>query len=128
MTDDDLVAFAWDFRVGLMGEKGSPEGMCFAVSAPLASLLCVSGVEAELVASDHSDNPDSVWYEHYWIKLADGRVLDPTFDQFCSEEPVPIYLGKPTEFHQVKGGGMNSFQDRMTEWQRKYFRVSVICD
>lgn len=101
MTDDELVAFAWDFRVGLMGEKGSPEGMCFAVAAPLASLLCVSGVEAELVASDHSDNPDSGWYEHYWIRLADGRVLDPTFDQFCSEEPVPIYLGKPTEFHQA---------------------------
>lgn len=100
MNDAELREFAWEFRTGILGEKGSPEGMCFAVSAPLAGLLSACGVEAELVESDLSAHPSSVWYEHVWIRLADGRVLDPTFDQFCSEEPVPVYIGEPTEFHQ----------------------------
>lgn len=99
MTDDELRQIAWDFRVGLIGEAGSPEGMCFAVSSPLAGLLNFYGVPVELVESDHSDHPATGYLEHWWIKLPDGRVLDPTFDQFCSEEPVPIYIGQPTEFH-----------------------------
>jgi len=70
------------------------------VSSPLATLLqSIYGVECELVESNHAAL-DTACYEHIWIKLADGRVLDPTFDQFCSEEPVPVYLGLPTEFHQ----------------------------
>lgn len=99
MSDEDLLTFAWEFRRGMLGEKGSPEGCCFMVSAPLAGLLNASGVPCDVVSSDLGDLPNSDWYEHYWIRLADGRVLDPTFDQFCSEEPVPIYLGRPTEFH-----------------------------
>lgn len=99
MTDCDLYNIAYDFRVGLLGE-GSPEGHCFTVSAPLSSLLRgIYGIDCELVSTDHSENPNSCWYEHYWIKLPDGRVLDPTFDQFCSEEVVPVYIGPPTEFH-----------------------------
>jgi hypothetical protein len=54
MTDDELRQIAWDFRVGLIGEAGSPEGMCFAVSSPLAGLLNFYGVPVELVESDHS--------------------------------------------------------------------------
>jgi hypothetical protein len=100
MTDDELIIECMSFREGLIGKNASPEGMCFAVSAPLSSYLRVAhGLDVELVKSDHEKNPASQWYEHYWIKLPDGRVLDPTFDQFCSEEPVPIYIGNPTEFH-----------------------------
>ena len=98
MTDDELRDFAWDFRQGIM-PNGSPEGMCYAISAPLVALLNCCGVKAELVETDLSKNQNSVFYEHFWIRLEDGRVLDPTFDQFCSEEPVPIYIGEPTEFH-----------------------------
>lgn len=110
MTDDELIGFSMEFRKGILGSNGSPVGMCFAVSAPLVALLGVYGIDAELVESDLSAHPDSICYEHFWIRLADGRVLDPTFDQFCSEEPIPVYLGKPTEFHQspvrhgLKGG------------------------
>jgi hypothetical protein len=101
MRDKELRKIAWDFRVGLIGRKGSPEGCCFMVSAPLAGLLsAVYGMKVDLVKSDHSGLTGSDCIEHYWIGLEDGRVLDPTFDQFCSEEPVPIYIGSPTEFHQ----------------------------
>lgn len=99
MTDEDLIEVATSFRMGMIGERSS-EGRCLMVSAPLAGLLGgVYGVPCEVVESDHSDK-DTTCYEHFWIRLADGRVLDPTFDQFCSEEPVPVYLGAPTEFHQ----------------------------
>ena len=36
---------------------------------------------------------------HIWIRLADGRVLDPTADQFGDYPPV--YLGDPLpELHK----------------------------
>lgn len=99
MTDEELIEVATEFRLGMIGE-GSSEGCCFMVSAPLAGMLrAIYGVPCDLVESDHKDM-DTACYQHVWIKLADGRVLDPTFDQFCSEDPVPVYLGAPTEFHQ----------------------------
>lgn len=99
MTDEELIEVATDFRLGMIGSK-SLLGFCFVVSAPLAGMLrAIYGVPCELVESDHKDM-DTACFEHVWIRLEDGRVLDPTFDQFCSEEPVPVYLGAPTEFHQ----------------------------
>lgn len=98
MTDDELRQVASEFRDGVLGAGRSSDGMCFAVAMPLAGFLKAAyGVKCTLVSSDHSDNPNSEWYEHYWIRLADGRALDPTFDQFRPDEPV--YIGKPTEFH-----------------------------
>jgi hypothetical protein len=100
MLDAELIEVASEFRRGMIGDRSS-EGCCFMVSAPLASLLRgVYGVPCDLVESDRTDM-DTACYEHVWIRLADGRVLDPTFDQFCSEDRVPVYLGAPTEFHQA---------------------------
>lgn len=100
MTDDELRQVASEFRSGLLGEDRSSKAMCFAVTMPLAEYLRMAyGIECDLMSSDHSNNPDSEWYEHYWIRLADGRVLDPTFDQFRADEPV--YIGEPTEFHDT---------------------------
>ncbi|HEU4345779.1 MAG TPA: hypothetical protein VFU31_29875 [Candidatus Binatia bacterium] len=96
-TDDEIKQIALEFRRGLLGDEGSPLGMCYAVSAPLTGLLSFYGVPCELIQTDHSENLDSEWHAHYWIRLEDGRALDPTFDQFRAGEPV--YLGEPTEFH-----------------------------
>jgi len=84
----------------MIGETAAGDGFCFMISAPLASLLrAIYGVDCELVSCDFPEAAETQPANHYWIALPDGRVLDPTFDQFCSEEPVPIYLGSPTEFH-----------------------------
>lgn len=100
MTDDELIETCRDFRNGLLGEGKCSVGMCAAVSWPLAAFLrSLCGIDAECVESDLSDHSESAFYKHVWIRLPDGRVLDPTFDQFCSEELSDIYLGKPTEFH-----------------------------
>ena len=91
MTDPELVDFATEFRTGILDGRSS-KSMCFAVCAPLASLLHLHGVETEVVESDLGET------NHFWIRLADGRVLDPTADQFDKSLP-PVYLGPPTEIH-----------------------------
>jgi hypothetical protein len=95
ISDADLIEFAREFRDGIL--EGRPSwGWCFAISAPLSGLLNFEGIPNELVESDLTDHPDSDFYEHSWIRLEDGRVLDATFDQFGGED---VYLGEPTTFH-----------------------------
>lgn len=96
MTDKQLVKYAADFRKGILGNHSSFM-MCFAVSAPLATLLKVEGIEARLVEGDLGE------FNHFWIELSDGRVLDPTADQFNDygfEQMPPVYLGAPKAIHQ----------------------------
>lgn len=102
MSDDELREIVSEFRSGLLGEGKSSEGMCFVVALPLSSYLRVCcGVDCELAKSDHTEIDNSPWHEHFWIKLSDGRVLDPTFDQFCENPGEPVYIGQPTEFHAL---------------------------
>lgn len=87
MNDDDLITFVTGFREGLLEDRRSG-GMCFAVCSPLSTLLRLHGVENEIVESRIA---------HWFLRLPDGRVLDPTADQFGMEE---VYLGEPCEVHQ----------------------------
>jgi hypothetical protein len=94
MADDELIEFATSFRDGIL--DGYPSRwMCAAISWPLASLLRVHGVDCETVETDLGD------CNHIWIRLADGRALDPTADQFnfFRRQYPPVYLGLPTEIH-----------------------------
>lgn len=85
MTDAELIEVATDFRAGLLGGRPSTD-MCFAVSAPLQGLLsALYGVETVLEEVDFGDT------NHVWLRLADGRILDPTADQFGK---APVYLGE----------------------------------
>lgn len=95
MTDKELIKFAGSFRKGILGKRSSA-GMCAAVSWPLVTLLNMHGVTCEAVESDLGE------CNHIWIKLADGRALDATADQFnalfASNHP-PVYLGEPLDIH-----------------------------
>jgi len=95
MNDKELVEFTLEFRKGILGKRSS-ELMCFMVCAPLVTLLNMNGVECGLAESDVEN-----YGNHIYIVLADGRVLDPTVDQFDSKLP-PVYLGKPIAWHQSK--------------------------
>jgi hypothetical protein len=96
MTDQELVQFATEFREGILGGRPS-DWMCAAVSWPLASLLSLHGTPCEAVESDLGE------CNHVWIRLADGRALDPTADQFNKwfpEKNYPaVYLGAPIDLH-----------------------------
>lgn len=95
MTDAELIEFASEFRDGILGDR--PSNMtCAMVCWPLAGLLAVYGVECEAVETDLGD------LNHIWLKLKDGRALDPTLDQFnfiFAEQFPKVYLGPPTKYH-----------------------------
>jgi len=98
MTDDKLIEICKEFRKGILGNKNS-DLMCFVVCSPLASYLAFYGIEASVEIIHREEG------NHVFIRLKDGRVLDPTADQFDSRLPK-IYLGEPIkEIHTAKGGG-----------------------
>lgn len=93
MTDRQLVKAARDFRRGVIGRRSS-RLMCFAVCAPLETLLALGGVEVRL------EELQFVEVNHVVLRLGDGRILDPTADQFGLE---PVYLGPmPTRYEQMQ--------------------------
>lgn len=103
MTDEELVSFVSEFREGILNGVTSTY-MCAMVCMPLVTLLRLHGVEAEIVESDLG------FICHVWLRLPDGRALDPTADQFQSHPcaalgyldlPVlpPVYLGPPLSVH-----------------------------
>lgn len=93
MTDQELIQFATEFRAGLLGKRSSAR-CCLVVCSPLATLLGLHGVAMELVESDLGKGRN-----HVWLRLADGRALDPTADQFATYPPV--YLGPPKKIHRT---------------------------
>ena len=100
MTDAQLIKYAADFREGLLDGKGSTD-MCFAICSPLASMLeLLAGVAVELVESEVNDKAKDWLGNHYWIRLSDGRALDPTIDQF-DESLGEVYLGEPLWMHNA---------------------------
>lgn len=97
MNDAKLLKFVKGFRGGIVGRKGS-EFMCFAVCAPLVTLLNMSGVKSTMREGAVQFEIGSI--NHFWIELADGRVLDPTADQFnriLMDKLPKIYLGAAVE-------------------------------
>lgn len=95
MTDAKLLKFVNGFRYGIVGRKRS-DFMCFAVCAPLVTLLNMHGVASTLREGIVKFEIGEI--NHFWIELADGRVLDPTGDQFnriLLEKLPKVYLGAP---------------------------------
>ena len=96
MTDAELIEFATEFREGIL-DGGPSWMMCAAVAWPLAGLLRFYGMEVE------TEQGETEECNHVWIRLPDGRVLDPTADQFnlferYGELPA-VYLGPPLAIH-----------------------------
>jgi hypothetical protein len=96
MQHSELLKLVTDFREGILDGKPSVR-MCFAVCAPLSSYLDFVGVENELIEGEAGD------MQHFWIKLPDGNIIDPTADQFfllwgCNKMP-PVYIGPQTDLY-----------------------------
>lgn len=91
LNDAQMLKCAEEFRAGILMGKSSAN-MCFMVCAPLEGLLRVHGVPIELCESTVKIKAGET--NHCWLKLADGRVIDPTADQFDKKYPK-VYFGKP---------------------------------
>lgn len=104
MTDAELIKFATEFREGILNGRLSTF-MCAMVCWPLETLLNLEGVSVKAMMSDGvlMDLRDGRkgTCNHVWLKLADGRVLDPTADQFngtIKKKMPKVYLGKPIKY------------------------------
>jgi hypothetical protein len=91
LSDTELVAIGAEFRDDILG--GATSAMrCAMVCYPLAGYLSFLGqsitVQETLVGNGN----------HVWLLLPDGRVLDPTADQFDATLP-PVYLGPRLAMH-----------------------------
>lgn len=79
---------------------GPSSGYCAVVCVPLATYLTRRGLPAEDVHGAVGE------WQHSWVALSDGRILDPTADQFncpgASRMP-PIYLGaRPAHYELTR--------------------------
>lgn len=94
MTDKKLLRITKSFRHGLLGRKDS-DFQCFVVSAPLEAFLRHEyKFDTKLISGEvrvQSKPGRFMPLEHFWLELPDGRILDPTHDQFGYDEKV--YLG-----------------------------------
>lgn len=87
MTDKQLVRFAADFREGVLDGASSSQ-RCFIVCWPLSGLLALHEVTCTLEELCFYVGPATS--NHVVLRLEDGRILDPTADQYGLE---PVYLG-----------------------------------
>ena len=100
MTDKELLRFVTSFRFGMLGHKKGSK-YCYMVCLPLVSLLKYEGVDVELIEGDVCYY--RYWIGHYWLRLKDGRIIDPTAEQFETDKrPMPrVYLGKKPRWYRV---------------------------
>lgn len=96
MRSRDLIKIARDFRRGVLGTRSSA-GMCLVVAAPLQGFLsAVYDLETTLEEADFETT------NHVYLRLPDGRILDPTADQF--PDMPDVYLGPwPEAYERMKG-------------------------
>jgi hypothetical protein len=102
MRDATLKKIVADFRKGILDGRDS-KYMCFAVCAPLQGYLSMIGYKSRLVQGEIKPSVD-ILTNHYWLELPDGRIVDPTADQFSTpERPMPqVYIGKLPEWYHVE--------------------------
>lgn len=91
MSDEDkkLLRLVRNFRSGILDGKSSHK-MCMKVCAPLQGYLSFFlGLETEMVEGDFKHT------NHVWLKMNDGRIIDPTADQFSTpSRPMPkVFIG-----------------------------------
>lgn len=91
MTDKKLIQTIKSFVKGLLSGKPTTD-MCFMVCSPLVTYLNGCGIKCDLTEGELQKR-----YHHFWITLEDGRVIDPTADQFGL---LNIYVRKQPSYYR----------------------------
>jgi hypothetical protein len=94
MKDKDIVRFIVEFREGLVDGK-PPDDACYTIYYAIQCMLSVMGVNTgmlEVTVPPHlTKNGQEA--QHFVLQLSDGRILDPTADQFPRTGFPAVYLG-----------------------------------
>lgn len=109
MTDKELLRIVTGFRRGILGRRKSTK-MCYAICWPLQGFLKIAAdfettlTEGTIKLIDHNAG---ITINHFWLTLKDGRILDPTADQFNfnmkgRKDMPPVYLGKKPDYYILK--------------------------
>lgn len=93
-TDKNLKVICMEFRKGICGRKKS-NGMCAKVSWALQGYLSFLGLQTRVRIGDVGQ------WNHFWLELPNGTVIDATADQFSTEKKKypAVYIGKPLKIH-----------------------------
>lgn len=103
VDDRRLLRIASGFRDGILSGR-SPEDTCFMVCAPLQGYLATLGIQVELLEVNVPERITQIGApsNHYVLSLPDGRILDPTADQFPAMGLPAVYLGpRPDAYEEV---------------------------
>ena len=98
LTDTDILTIALEFREAMASPIDGVTARCAMICWPLAGYLDFLGLAVET-----KDTTVGHW-NHVWLLLPDGRVLDPTADQFDATLP-PVYLGAKLAMHRREHHG-----------------------
>lgn len=101
MTEKKLRQIAARFCMGML-ENRSSKDMCYVVCNPLTTYLCFIGVPCELTEGEILH--DGGKWHHYWITLSNGKIIDPTADQFITprgERLKNIWVEKQPENYRA---------------------------
>lgn len=79
MTEKKIAQISKLFTKGILDGMTSVD-KCFIVCAPLAAYLSIFGIECTLTEGEI--NHCEATLHHYWITLSNGKIIDPTADQF----------------------------------------------
>ncbi len=88
------------FREGILNGSSS-KNKCFMVAFPLEGFLNAVGYSCKLVSGTIDIDKFSE-YEHFWLELAHGVIIDPTADQFQDPDghDMPeVYIGEKPKWY-----------------------------
>jgi len=98
LLDKEIIRIVKEFVKGLLGNKPTVD-KCYMVCSPLSAYLSFLEIENTLTEGEVNE------YHHFWITLSDGRIIDPTADQFGL---LNIYLkNKPSYYRQYTSDDYN---------------------
>ncbi len=101
-TDDGLMRFVREFSDEILKfSNGDTRGMCAMVCDPLSAYMEFCGIKNQCVVFDVKSN--GIISNHVCILLPDGRIVDPTANQFVNPatgKTMPhYYLGEIPDFY-----------------------------
>lgn len=101
MTGTQLLSYVRTYRYGMLGRKRGSK-YCYMVCYPLQSLLSLEGVETELIEGEVCYY--RYWIGHFWLRMTDGKIIDPTAEQFATEtRKMPrVYIGPKPRWYRAK--------------------------
>lgn len=98
--DKRLLNIVKQFTKGILNKSSSSQ-KCYMVCVPLHSYLLFCGYENQLTEGEVET--ENIVYGHWWLKLRDGRIIDPTADQLEGVNMPPIYFGElPENYKELK--------------------------